>query len=132
MSRSDTPERDAAAIIDECVTVLRNRGHTRQAAARDAAVWLNTSFRRVQSLLFGEPVRVDDAELTELRAAYARLLDDEARDLERRMALTRARLNEIRGELHDNETTTAVLATSGTRVYAGRGVGNRRGGALPA
>lgn len=132
MSRCENPVRNAAEIVDDAVTVLRNRGYSRQTAAREAAQWLGTSLRRVQSLLFGEPVRVNTDELADLRANYMRLLDDEARDLDRRAAQTRARIQELRGMIDADQTTSALLEAQRGRVHLGRRAINERGRVVPA
>jgi hypothetical protein len=115
MSRCEVYVRSASEIVDDSVTLLRNRGYTRQTAARECAAWLGTTARRVQALLFGEPVRVDAEEYAELRANYIRLLDDEAQDLERRAAKMRMKLQELRGT-QDAEIPTSLLAGGGGTV----------------
>ncbi len=123
MSRCNFSERYDVEIVDDAVSRISNRGISRQVAAKEAAQWLGTNVRRIQSFLFGEPVRVDADELAELRANYIRLLDDDARDLERRAAATRARIQELRGALDADTSKTPIEILEGGKpgFYPRRG-----------
>jgi hypothetical protein len=92
------PARAAAEMVDETVTAIRNRGHTRHLALRLAARELGLRLRRVRALVYGDPVRVDEPELAAIRAAFLRHLDAEAARLEARSAAARERLRRERGE----------------------------------
>ena len=88
---SKPPARLAAEYVDEAVSAIRNRGHTRQHALRLAARELGIRFRRARALLYGDPVTLHDEELARIRAAFLRHLDAEAAHLERRLAAARDR-----------------------------------------
>jgi hypothetical protein len=91
-ARDPDPARVAAELVDETVNAIRNRGHTRSLAVRIAAAELGLGFRRVRSLLYGDPVVVPDEELARLRAAFLRDLDAEAAQLEARSIRAREQL----------------------------------------
>ena len=88
--------RIAAELVDDTVTAIRNRGHTRRYALRIAARELGIRLRRARSLLYGDPVTLLDAELAEIRAAFLRHLDAEAEHLAARSAAARERLARMR------------------------------------
>jgi hypothetical protein len=88
--------RQAAVLVDDTVTAIRNRGHTRQHALRLAALELGLRFRRARSLLYGDPVALLDAELADIRAAFLAHLDAEAAHLSARSAAARERLRRMR------------------------------------
>jgi hypothetical protein len=93
-SRTDPepdPARTAAQLVDETVNAIRNRGHTRSLALRIAAAELGLGFRRVRSLLYGDPVVVTNEELAHIRAGFLTHLDIEAGQLAARSARARAR-----------------------------------------
>jgi hypothetical protein len=92
---SKPPARLAAEYVDEAVSAIRNRGHTRQHALRLAARELGIRFRRARALLYGEPVTLHDEELAAIREAFLRHLDAEAAHLERRMVVARERLRRM-------------------------------------
>lgn len=94
-SKAD-PARQAAEFVDDTVTAIRNRGHTRQHAVRLAALELGLRLRRARSLLYGDPVTLPDAELERIRAAFIEHLDREAQQLAARSAAARARLARMR------------------------------------
>jgi urease accessory protein UreE len=96
-SKAD-PARQAAELVDETVTAIRNRGHTRQYALHLAARELGLRFRRARSLLYGDPVNLPDDELARIQAAYLAHLDAEAAHLAERSAAARERLRRLRGE----------------------------------
>lgn len=54
------PARQAAELVDEAVSAIRNRGHTRQHALHLAARELGLRFRRARALLYGDPVALLD------------------------------------------------------------------------
>ena len=93
--RDPDPARIAAELVDETVTAIRNRGHTRYLAARIAAAELGLGLRRLRSLLYGDPVVVADEELTRLRAAHLRHLEAEVVHLAARSAAARERLRQM-------------------------------------
>lgn len=97
LSKPD-PTRVAAEWIDDTVTAIRNRGHTRQHALRLAAVELGLSFRRARALVYGEPVALRDEELGQIRAAFLVHLDAEATQLAAREAAARERLRLLAAE----------------------------------
>jgi len=82
----------AAELVDDTVTDIRNRGHTRQHALRLAALELGLGFRRARSLLYGDPVALPGEELLRIRAGYLAHLDAEAAHLAARSAAARERL----------------------------------------
>lgn len=84
--------RHAAELVDDTVTDIRNRGHTREHALRLAASILGLRFRRARALLYGDPVALHDEELARIRTAFLRHLDIEADHLTARSAAARARL----------------------------------------
>jgi hypothetical protein len=90
------PARLAAELVDDTVTTIRNRGHTRQHALRVAARVLGLRVRRARSLLYGEPVALLDDELSRIRAAFLAHLDAEAAHLADRSAAARERLRRMR------------------------------------
>jgi urease accessory protein UreE len=92
---SKPPARLAAEYVDDAVTSIRNRGHTRQHALKLAARELGIRFRRARALVYGDPVAVLDDELAEIRAAYLRHLDAEAAHLSARSAAARERLRRM-------------------------------------
>ena len=89
------PARQAAALVDDTVTAIRNRGHTRRYALHLAALELGLRFRRARSLLYGDPVTLLDEELAAIRAAYLAHLDAEASQLAARSAAARERLRRM-------------------------------------
>jgi hypothetical protein len=93
-SKTDTA-RQAAVLVDDTVTAIRNRGHTRQHAVHLAAVELGIRFRRARSLLYGDPVALLDAELADIRRAFLAHLDTEAAHLAARSAAARERLRRM-------------------------------------
>lgn len=95
LSKTD-PARHASELVDDAVTAIRNRGHTREHALRLAAAELGLRFRRARSLLYGDPVAVHDEELARLRAAFLAHLDTEAAHLAARSAAARERLARMR------------------------------------
>lgn len=92
------PARRAAEMVDDAVTSIRNRGHTREHALRVAARELGIRFRRARALLYGDPVTVFDEELASIRAAYLRHLDIEAAHLAARLNAVRERCRSISEE----------------------------------
>ena len=92
------PARLAAELVDDAVTAIRNRGHTRQYALRLAAAELGLGLRRARALLYGDPVALPDTELVRIRAAFLAHLDAEAAHLAARTAATRERLQRMRAE----------------------------------
>lgn len=93
---AEEPARHAAELVDDVVTAIRNRGHTREHALRMAAAELGIRFRRARALLYGDPVALHDAELTLIRAAFLNHLDTEAAHLAARCEAARARLARMR------------------------------------
>jgi hypothetical protein len=93
-SRPD-PDQLAAAMVDDAVTAIRNRGHTRRYAVHVAARELGLRVRRVRSLLYGYPVTLLDEELAEIRGGYLRHLDAEMAHLSARLAAARERLRRM-------------------------------------
>jgi G:T-mismatch repair DNA endonuclease (very short patch repair protein) len=91
LSKTDAARR-AAELVDDTVTDIRNRGHTREHALRLAATVLGLRFRRARALLYGDPVALHDEELARIRAAFLHHLDSEAEHLTARSAAARARL----------------------------------------
>ena len=83
--------RDAALLLDDAVTSIRNRGHTREHALRLVAQEFGLRFRRARALLYGDPVVLLDAELKRIRTAFLDHLDAEAEDLAARSAAARER-----------------------------------------
>lgn len=84
--------RSAAELVDDTVTDIRNRGHTREHALHVAASVLGLRYRRARALLYGDPVALHDDELARIRAAFRRHLDIEAEHLTARTAAARERL----------------------------------------
>jgi hypothetical protein len=93
-SKTDTA-RQAAVLVDDAVTAIRNRGHTRKHAVHLAALELGIRFRRARSLLYGDPVSLLDSELADIRAAYLAHLDAEVAHLSARSAAARERLRRM-------------------------------------
>jgi hypothetical protein len=83
----------AGALLDEAITDIRNRGHTREHATVLAARLFGLPLRRVVRLALcgGRETRVLDAERDRLRAAFLLHLDEEAAHLEARAAAARER-----------------------------------------
>jgi hypothetical protein len=104
LSKSGAAKTDAARhaseLVDDTVTAIRNRGHTREHALRLAAMELGLRFRRARAraLLYGDPVALHDEELTRIRAAFLRHLDTEADHLTARSAAARERLARMADE----------------------------------
>jgi hypothetical protein len=86
----------AAVLLDDAVTAIQNRGHTREHALRLAAQTLGLTFRRARALLYGEPVALLDEELARIRAAFLAHLDAEAAHLDARLAAVRERMQRLR------------------------------------
>jgi G:T-mismatch repair DNA endonuclease (very short patch repair protein) len=93
---NDNEARRAAALLDDAVTAIRNRGHTREYALRQAAKEFGLRFRRARAILYGEPVVLLDSELARIRAAFLAHLDAEAEHLAARSAAARERLRRMR------------------------------------
>ncbi len=93
-SKAD-PLRDAMGLVDEMVTMIRNRGHTRQDAMRQAALALGISERRVKALSFGEAFAMAQDELQKIKLAYLDHLDTEADDLARRREAIREKRRQL-------------------------------------
>ena len=87
-SKAD-PARRAAELVDDAVTAIRNRGHTREHALRMAARELGIRFRRARALIYGDPVVVFDEELARIQAGYLRHLDAEYEHLTARLDAVR-------------------------------------------
>jgi hypothetical protein len=96
-SKTD-PARRAAELVDDTVTAIRNRGHTREHALRVAAHVLGIRFRRARALVYGDPVSLFDEELASIQAAYLRHLDAEAEHLTARLNAVRERCRRISEE----------------------------------
>jgi hypothetical protein len=88
-ARDPDPARIAAELVDETVNAIRNRGHTRSLAVHLAAAELGLGFRRIRSLLYGDPVVVTPEELVRLQVAFLGHLDTEMGQLSARLARTR-------------------------------------------
>lgn len=97
-SKSD-PLRQAAEWIDQTVTAIRNRGHTREHAMEQASLALGVGRRRVRALLYGEAFSIAPDELDRLRDGFLAHLDDEAEHLAQRAAEARARRRQMELEL---------------------------------
>ena len=95
---SRDPARCAAELVDDTVTAIRNRGHTRQFALRLAAAELGLGLRRARALLYGDPVALPDTELARIRSAFLAHLDAEAAHLAARSVAIRERHRRMAAE----------------------------------
>jgi hypothetical protein len=100
-----TDGRLVAGWIDEIVTLIRNRGFTREHAVHEAAARFGMSLGRVQNATYGRPITIrDQQELLRLRSRYAAALaEEDSFLLARRRALRakRALINAADANLDD-------------------------------
>jgi hypothetical protein len=103
-----------ASWIDDVVTLIRNRGFTRERAVHEVAARFGMSLGRVQNAAYGRPIIVrDNNELARLRSRYdAALAEEEAFLLAKRKAL-RAKRAQINASETTDEVRQASLALGG-------------------
>lgn len=87
--------REAAELIDDAVTMVRNRGYTREKAIDQASVSLGMSKRRVKSFLYGEAICIAIDEYQKLKDRFLDHLDNEADHLAQRSAAVRLRRKQM-------------------------------------
>jgi len=83
--------RDAASLIDDVVTDIRNRGFTREQAFTQAATELGIPLRRAKKLAYGEIHKIAADEYRTIQRRFARHLDAEAKHLTSRMEAVKQR-----------------------------------------
>lgn len=91
--------RDAAALIDDAVTALRNRGHTREHAVRQAALFFGLPESRAKGLLYGKVFALAAEEYRAIKARFLDHLDAEADYLAARSQAARARRKQMEMEI---------------------------------
>lgn len=87
--------RDAASLIDDVVTDIRNRGFTREQAFAQAAVELGLPLNRAKKLAYGELQKIAAEEYRAIQRRFEKHLDAEAKHLNTRMEAVKKRRQDL-------------------------------------
>src|ERR1700692_4786213 len=87
--------REAASLLDEAVTDIRNRGYTRDTALSHAAGIFGLTASRVKKFIYGEVVAVSEAEREAIRRQYREHLARQADYHAAQLEAAKARLQQM-------------------------------------
>lgn len=90
---------EAASLVDDAVTSIRNRGFTREHAVKQAAQSLGVPESRAKALLYGKVFAVAAEEYRSIKARFLAHLDAEAEYLSQRAEAARMRRREMERDI---------------------------------
>ena len=91
--------RQTMGLVDEVVTMFRNRGYRSAIAIEQTALALGLSERRVRSIFYGEAFTLAAGEYAAIRRQYMNHLDVEADHLASRFEAIKAKRRQMELEI---------------------------------